>query len=198
MHSPTFGEREMKVSNPLTIIAIFSGVAETLATVALVQLPLEIQEKFVYFVMAFPSGIVLLFFLVLYLKNNVLYAPSDYDDQTHYLEANNLKEKVRDQLEVVFKEINSQGNRLTREEVDKAKRTISETITRETISDRQRAIIDFITDNPSELREIAQHFGLSMNLVKYHLQHLEKHGLAKRDSDRLIDNRQVSVWRSIA
>ena len=41
----------MKVSNPLTIIAIFAGLAETLATVALVQLPAEIQEVFVYFVM---------------------------------------------------------------------------------------------------------------------------------------------------
>lgn len=69
----------MKVSNPLTIIAIFSGVAETLATVALIKLPTEIQAIFVYFVMALPAGIVLLFFFVLYFKNNVLYAPSDYD-----------------------------------------------------------------------------------------------------------------------
>jgi len=54
----------MKVSNPLTIIAIFAGLAEALATVALVQVPVEIQRLFVYFVMAFPTLIVILFFLV--------------------------------------------------------------------------------------------------------------------------------------
>lgn len=188
----------MKVSNPLTIIAIFSGVAETLATVALVNLPLEMQGIFIYFVMAFPAGIVLLFFFVLYFKNNVLYAPSDYDDQSHYLQANNLKEKVTDQLEVVFREINSQGNRLTKEEVDRAKKTISETITRETISDRQRAIIDFITDNPSGLRKIAEHFGLSLNLARQHLMRLEKQGLAEQESGEIVGNRQTSVWKSLA
>jgi uncharacterized membrane protein YdcZ (DUF606 family) len=70
----------MKVSNPLTIIAIFAGLAETLATVALVKLPPEIQGVFVYFVMAFPSGIVILFFIVLFFKNTVLYAPSDFEN----------------------------------------------------------------------------------------------------------------------
>ena len=39
----------MKVSNPLTIIAIFAGLAEALATIALIKLPIEMQEKFIYF-----------------------------------------------------------------------------------------------------------------------------------------------------
>lgn len=189
---------EMKVSNPLTIIAIFAGVAETLATVALVKLPPEIQGIFVYFVMAFPMAIVLLFFFVLYFKNNVLYAPSDYDDQAHYLEANNLKQKVSDQLEVVFKEINRQGNKLTKEEVDKAKQTISETITRETISERQREIIDFITDNPSGLREVAEYIGFSMNTAKHYLMQLEQKGLAERERVKTSGNTFKSVWKSRA
>ena len=54
----------MKVSNPLTIIAIFAGLAEALATIALIKLPIEMQEKFIYFVMAFPTLIVTLFFIV--------------------------------------------------------------------------------------------------------------------------------------
>lgn len=188
----------MKVSNPLTIIAIFAGVAETLATVALVKLPPEIQGIFVYFVMAFPMAIVLLFFFVLYFKNNVLYAPSDYDDQAHYLEANNLKQKVSDQLEVVFKEINRQGNKLTKEEVDKAKQTISETITRETISERQREIIDFITDNPSGLREVAENIGFSMNAAKHYLMQLEQKGLVERERVKTSGNTFTSVWKSRA
>ncbi|AXR06082.1 FaeA/PapI family transcriptional regulator [Salinimonas sediminis] len=188
----------MKVSNPLTIIAIFSGVAETLATVALVQLPLEIQEVFVYFVMAFPAGIVLLFFFVLYFKNNVLYAPSDYDDQSHYLEANNLKEKVTDQLEAVFNEINRQGARLTEEEVNKAKRTISKTIAKETISERQKEVLSFLKDNPSRLRDVSENFGLSMNTAKHYLMQLEQRGLVEKQQVRTSENTVASVWQSCA
>ena len=188
----------MKVSNPLTIIAIFSGVAETLATVALVKLPLETQEIFVYFVMAFPAGIVLLFFFVLYFKNNVLYAPSDYDDQSHYLEANNLKEKVAEQLEVVFNEINQQGARLTEEEVNKAKKTISKTIAKETISERQKEVLEFLKDNPSRLREVSDNFGLSMNTTKHYLMLLEQRGLVERQQIRTSGNTVASVWQSCA
>ncbi|WP_339486711.1 hypothetical protein [Pseudomonas sp. EL_65y_Pfl2_R95] len=81
----------MKVSNPLTIIAIFAGLAEALATIALLGLPNELQEIFIYFVMAFPSLIVILFFVVLYFNNNVLYAPGDYQDPEHYLKINSAE-----------------------------------------------------------------------------------------------------------
>ncbi|MEZ5573813.1 MAG: hypothetical protein R3E64_17635 [Halioglobus sp.] len=78
----------MKVNNPLTIIAIFSGLAEALATIALLGLPQELQKIFLFFVMAFPTLIVVLFFFVLYFKNTVLYAPGDYQDPEHYLRIN--------------------------------------------------------------------------------------------------------------
>ena len=65
----------MKVSNPLTIIAIFAGVAESFATGALVLLPIETQQSFVYFVMFFPLVIVVTFFCILVKKPQVLYAP---------------------------------------------------------------------------------------------------------------------------
>lgn len=185
----------MKVSNPLTIIAIFSGVAETLATVALIKLPIEIQAIFVYFVMAFPAGIVLLFFFVLYFKNNVLYAPSDYDDQSHYLEANNLKEKVQSQLEVVFKEINQQGARLSKEEVDKATRSIAKTITKETFPERYKEVLEYIKGNPSSLRDVAEKFGLSLNTAKVYLMRLEESGLVERVSG---SNTRGSLWQACA
>lgn len=185
----------MKVSNPLTIIAIFSGVAETLATVALIKLPTEIQAIFVYFVMAFPAGIVLLFFFVLYFKNNVLYAPSDYDDQRHYLEANNLKEKVQSQLEVVFKEINQQGVRLSKEEVDKATRSIAKTITKETIPERYREILEYLKDNPSSLKDVAEKFGLPMSIATTYFKRLEENGLVERLSST---NTRGSLWKACA
>ncbi|MFL7009056.1 hypothetical protein [Enterovibrio norvegicus] len=94
----------MKVSNPLTIIAIFAGVAESFATGALVLLPEQMQEKFIYFVMFFPVLIVVCFFLILALKPQVLYAPSDFSNEEHYLSANNLKEVVAAQTAKVLNE----------------------------------------------------------------------------------------------
>ena len=85
----------MKISNPLTIIAIFSGLAEVLATVTLIKLPLELQEKFIYFVMAFPALLVMLFFLVLVFKNESLYAPSDYHNEENYLKAQKVEKAVK-------------------------------------------------------------------------------------------------------
>lgn len=51
-----------KVQNPLTIIAIFAGIAELAGTTVLLGLPLEIQRVFVWFVMVFPIGLVAAFF----------------------------------------------------------------------------------------------------------------------------------------
>src|SRR5690606_11508692 len=115
----------MKVSNPLTIIAIFSGLAEILATVALIQLPPEIQSIFVYFVMAFPTALVLLFFFVLYFKNTVLYAPSDYEDQAHYLEVNKIvKQNINQHLDKLFASVNAKGASLTTEDIEEFKSKI--------------------------------------------------------------------------
>ncbi len=87
----------MKISNPLTIIAVFAGVAEALATVSLINLSPDIQKIFVYFVMFFPTLIVLLFFLVLFFKNQVLYAPSDFKDENNYL---TVHEKTKKPLNI--------------------------------------------------------------------------------------------------
>ncbi|MBF4391483.1 ArsR family transcriptional regulator, partial [Vibrio anguillarum] len=84
----------MKVSNPLTIIAIFSGVAECFATVALINLPQEMQAIFIYFVMFFPILIVVAFFIVLFFKPYVLYAPSDYKDEGMFLTTLKIREAV--------------------------------------------------------------------------------------------------------
>ncbi|WP_177437273.1 ArsR family transcriptional regulator [Pseudomonas sp. Irchel 3A7] len=151
----------MKVSNPLTIIAIFAGLAETLACVALVKLPLEIQQIFVYFVIAFPSGIVALFFFVLYYKNTVLYAPSDFEDQNHYLEANQMKETVSIKIEEIFAEFNKKGSHLSREEIEKAKTTVVNTIDEAASRSRSDQIIDFLQDTPATTMQLSQ--ALSIN-----------------------------------
>lgn len=73
-------EKVSHVKNPLTVIAIFAGLAEVSGTVVLPFLEKDIQQTYVYFLMAFPCLLVLLFFITLFLKHYVLYAPSDFRD----------------------------------------------------------------------------------------------------------------------
>ncbi|WP_167348451.1 hypothetical protein [Paenibacillus etheri] len=86
-----------KVQNPLTIIAIFAGIAEIAGTGVLLGLPLEIQKIFIWFVMLFPIGLVGLFFLVLLFNHKVLYAPSDFSNDQLFVDLLN-KGKVQSVL----------------------------------------------------------------------------------------------------
>lgn len=73
--------RSRHVSNPLTLIAIFAGLAEVAGTAVLPVVPAAIQTILVWYVIGFPILLVLLFFLTLNFNNRVLYAPSDYQDE---------------------------------------------------------------------------------------------------------------------
>ncbi|MGC3990189.1 MAG: hypothetical protein QM796_11005 [Chthoniobacteraceae bacterium] len=66
------------IKNPLTIIAIFAGLAEVGGTIVLPILQPNVQALYVWFLMIFPTSLVGVFFFVLYHKHQVLYAPSDY------------------------------------------------------------------------------------------------------------------------
>lgn len=74
-----------KVSNPLTIIAIFAGLAEVSGTVVLPFLKNDSQALYVWFLMAFPTLLILLFFITLNFNYKVLYAPSDFKDEENFL-----------------------------------------------------------------------------------------------------------------
>ncbi|TGE29749.1 hypothetical protein [Hymenobacter metallicola] len=71
------------IRNPLTIIAIFAGIAEVSGTIVAPLLEKENQKIFVWFLMFFPTLLIGLFFYILYNKNKVLYAPSDFADERH-------------------------------------------------------------------------------------------------------------------
>ena len=78
-------EKMKAVQNPLTIIAIFAALAEVAGTVALATVDKELQHTFVWFVMAFPTVLVLLFFGTLNFNPKVLYAPSDFRNEENFL-----------------------------------------------------------------------------------------------------------------
>jgi hypothetical protein len=81
------------VKNPLTVIAIFAGIAEISGTIVLPRLAENNQATFMWFVMLFPAGLVILFFGTLWKKHRVLYAPSDFRSDEAFDKPIKLTEK---------------------------------------------------------------------------------------------------------
>ncbi len=77
------------VKNPLSVIAIFAGVAEISGTGVLPFIAPENQETYIWFLMIFPFTLVLLFFSTLNWNHRALYAPSDYKSDESFLESAN-------------------------------------------------------------------------------------------------------------
>ncbi|MBB1273495.1 ArsR family transcriptional regulator [Psychromonas sp. SR45-3] len=169
----------MKVSNPLTIIAIFAGTAEAFATGALIALPPEIQSKFVYFVMLFPLLIVLIFFGVLIFKHHVLYAPSDFDDQADFLLINNIKKAVANATEKAILDATASGK-----EIDPKK--VAESTIEEMESSLTLKVLNYLTEHPNEAftsRGLAHILSTSTWLVNSTLYDLEGTDYIKKGKD---------------
>lgn len=102
-------EKVAHIKNPLTVIAMFAGLAEVSGTVVLPFLEQNTQYTYVWFLMAFPCLLVTAFFGTLLLKHHVLYAPSDFKDEQIFanmfkpalpqLHAEKLKEEVSSDVE---------------------------------------------------------------------------------------------------
>ena len=73
------------VRNPLTIIAIFAGLAEISGTGILPFIAETNQAIYIWFLMIFPVVLVVLFFLTLNFNPRVLYSPSDFRDEANYM-----------------------------------------------------------------------------------------------------------------
>ena len=95
-------EKINSVKNPLTIIAIFAGIAEVSGTVITPFIDKELQGIYIYFLIGFPTILVILFFITLWFKSNVLYAPSDFSNEENYLTVNKFYDKSR-KIEIVEK-----------------------------------------------------------------------------------------------
>ena len=128
-------DKVKKISNPLTIIAIFAGLAEVAGTTALFGVDKEIQTTFIWFVMLFPTLIVALFFITLNFNPSVLYAPSDFENDDGFLEAlkgkksvesnfSSLEEEVNKLSKTIEDEMNTRPSGLTSEHKNEIKETI--------------------------------------------------------------------------
>lgn len=144
------------VKNPLTIIAFFAGLAEVSGTIVLPFLSPNIQGTYIWFLMLFPSLLVVSFFFILYNKHYVLYAPSDYRDdrsftqlyENDYNEDKNLIliSKIKESIEEGLDNIK---NSLINTE-NTSKETISETVEKSSIDSLILAERSKIADSVSE------------------------------------------------
>ncbi len=99
-----------KISNPLTIVGIFAGIAEVAGTVVIPFLSENLQATFMWYVMLFPILLVILFFLTWNFNPTVLYSPSDYQHEENFLTilTKGYKSKIEnniDELELVTKKV---------------------------------------------------------------------------------------------
>lgn len=89
-----------RINNPLTIIAIFAALAEVNATIAIGLIDASLHSVFIWFVIGFPTLLVILFFLTLNYNTKVMYSPSDFKDDETFVQSlygkldNNEKEKT--------------------------------------------------------------------------------------------------------
>ncbi|WP_407559676.1 hypothetical protein [Vibrio parahaemolyticus] len=115
-------EKITHVKNPLTVIAMFAGIAEISGTIVLPFIDVANQAIYIWFLMLFPVILISLFFITLNFNHRVLYAPSDYKNESHFLElfgysnAGEQLEKIENELaEDGFKvELNETSNRISR------------------------------------------------------------------------------------
>lgn len=73
------------VKNPLTVISMFAAIAEISGTAVLPFISTDNQSSFTWFLMLFPTLIVILFFWTLNSNHKVLYAPSDYRNEENFV-----------------------------------------------------------------------------------------------------------------
>ncbi|VVQ02338.1 hypothetical protein PS918_04289 [Pseudomonas fluorescens] len=76
-----------RITNPMTIIAIFATLSETSAAVSLPFLEDDEKEIYVWFLISFPFYLLFLFFATLNLNYRSLYSPSDFESDEHFLKA---------------------------------------------------------------------------------------------------------------
>jgi len=76
-----------KITNPISVIAIFAFISETSAAVSLPFLDQDEREIYIWFLISFPFYLLFLFFITLNFNYRSLYAPSDFDNDKNFLKA---------------------------------------------------------------------------------------------------------------
>ncbi|WP_460121345.1 hypothetical protein [Pseudomonas sp. S2_C03] len=84
---------KQKITNPMTVIAIFATLSETSAALSLPFLDHKEREVYIWFLISFPFYLLMLFFATLNFNYRSLYAPSDYEKGEHFIDALDTTER---------------------------------------------------------------------------------------------------------
>jgi hypothetical protein len=76
---------QKKITNPMTIIAIFAALSETSAAVSLPFLDNQERQTYIWFLISFPFYLLFLFFITLNFNYKSLYAPSDFQKSKQFI-----------------------------------------------------------------------------------------------------------------
>jgi hypothetical protein len=77
--------------NPISVIVIFAGLSEASATGVLPYLDADTRQIYIWFLIAFPSALVLMFFLTLNFNHKALYGRSDCSNRQHFIAPDDCK-----------------------------------------------------------------------------------------------------------
>jgi DNA-binding transcriptional ArsR family regulator len=79
------GGKFQLIRNPLTIIGAFAAIAEGAGAAVLPLIDKSLQSTYIWFIIGFPTLLVILFFATLNFNNEVLYGPGDFKEESNYV-----------------------------------------------------------------------------------------------------------------
>lgn len=142
-------ENVKKVTNPLTIIAIFASLCEVASTLVLIYLPKPMQKIYIWFCIGFPSALLLFFFLTLWIKNILLYAPTDYRNDDSFFLANKISEIKKQETERILEDKSSQDNKENQEKIKKETNNKIDYILAMNLAPYEKEVFDIIRNSKS-------------------------------------------------
>lgn len=171
-------ENVKAVNNPLTIIAIFAALAEVAGIGALGFVDPNLQHIFVWFVMGFPSVLIIAFFLTLNFNAKVLYAPSDFKDEGNFMNLTGIVNQQSDNLE----EIESK--------LENAKATFEETLKQISgAGEAEREKLSSAVDSQIKSLEESINYAKDRNLQA-------RFSLEAQNENQLKLNKSLSRWHT--
>jgi hypothetical protein len=101
------------VFSPLWVISLFLGLSEITVTIAITQADGWVQGMLAIFAVAFPTLVAVVFFLILWHNNKVLYAPREFADGTTVKEfADAMARRTRREVGIVESAIRASSESL--------------------------------------------------------------------------------------
>ena len=116
----------------------------------------------------------------MYFKNKVLYAPSDFENETNYLAVNDIKQSVSSELEMIFAQLNASGEKISQKDIDVVKGNIEKSIERSAPTTRKEQILEYLEKGEALTTNISNDLGIHPSYTRGLLRKLNEEGVVNR------------------